>query len=212
MSNNEKAVEAAKIAEEALKKVREAEEALEAAKAEAKMATEEAKLAGKKETSEKEPLITDIEEISEEVVAEKVVATDGGENLASKKLILDFLQKKAWDLRKTIKGVVDVRFEDDPPRIVFAVVSSDVTIPRLEHNGVELKSELEIRAAVSANTVALGEDGSEDSSYHRSISGDGAKVLGITEAVGPHSASSKESQERKAYQAWLKRHPGVKRS
>jgi len=239
--SNEEAVKAAKKAEEALNKVREAEAAklqaelaFEAAKLEAKAAAEAAKLAGKKKTEEapatkladppeeavvlekadpreifenNEPLITDIEEVPEDKdVVEASKETSG----ADKKLVLAFLQKKSWDLRKTIPGVVDIRFEDDPPRVIFAAASSEVKIPELEYNGVKIDSELEVRAATKTGTVSVGEDGSEDGAYHRSISGEGAKVLGVTEAMGPHS--SKEAKQRAAYEAWLKRHPGIKRS
>lgn len=215
-----------------------AELAFEAAKMEAKVAAEAAKLAGKKKTNmpveesadppkDKEtwvsekidpketleddgPLISDIEAVPEDKAVVEATQEKSSSG-ADKKLILDFLQKKSWDLRRTITGVVDIRFEDEPPRVIFAVVSPEVKIPKLEHNGVEINFELEVRAAVPTGTVSVGEDGTEDTAYHRSISGEGAKVLGVTEAVGPHSASTEAAKQRKAYEDWLKRHPGVKR-
>ena len=200
--SNEKAVEAAKKAEEALKEVQEAEKALAAAKLKAKVAAEEAKMAGKKEIKEekKEPLITEVVEVTESKPSSG----------AGRDLVLDFLQKNAWDLRRTVIGLVDVRFEDDPPRVVCAVVSPEVRLPEFEHKGVKIDCELEVRAAIPAGTVPLGEDGSEDSPYHRSIAGEGAKALGIKDALGPHSATSEGAKKREAYEAWLKRHPGVK--
>jgi hypothetical protein len=233
--SNDKVVEAAKKAEEQLRKTREAEDTLSAArsaaavameevirvgreaeglvtkvkeaqdilatiKLEAKVATEEAKMAGKRE-EKKEPLVTEVVEVSE-------IKPTG----ADKKLVLDFLQKNSWELRKNIKGVTDIRFEDDPPRVVFAVVSPEVKVPApLEHNGVEIAVELEVRAAISTGTIPLGEDGSEGEIFHRSIAGEGAKALGIKDALGPHSATSESVKKREAYEAWIKRHPGVKR-
>jgi hypothetical protein len=221
MSNSDKVSKKAK----ALKKVREAEEALATAKLEARVATEEDEIASKKKAlataklkarvateedeiaSKKKPLISEVVEIAE-VKKETVVGTD-----ADKKQVLDFLQKKAWDLRKAIHGLIDLHYEDDPPRVIASVVSSEVKIPKLEHNGVEIAVEIEVRAAIPAGTVSLGEDGSEDSVYHRSIAGDGAKALGIKDALGPHSVSNGEgANKREAYEAWLKRHRAVKRS
>jgi hypothetical protein len=206
------AKEAAQKAEEALKKVQEAKAALEKAEIAAAEAKAEAKVAGKKsptitfadpevkfeERKEGEP------EITGDVV--KVEAVPG----VTKSMVLDFLQKRAFDLRKTVRGLMDIRFEDDPPRVVFDVVSSEVKIPQLDYNGFTLPTEMVVKAVTgTGTTISVNDnDPEKDEVYQRSIDGAGAKALGITEALGPQSMAA--AKKREALEAFWKRHPAVK--
>lgn len=123
-----------------------------------------------------------------------------------KKLILDYLQKHGWDLRKEIKDVYDVKFEDNPPRVVL-VTLSDMEAPNITHEGVKIPVEVEAKSKIKGEDSAVVTTNEQDDVYHRSISGDAAETLHISEAQGPHS---KENTNTEAYKAWVKRHSAVK--
>lgn len=211
------AAEAASKAEEAIRNAemleKIARDAVDAA-AQAREQAEQAKALAKDATKKKE-VVESIKKVSKAAESQTV----------DRKFILDYLQKNAWDLQKRLDNVYDIRFEDDPPRVVMEVVPGpngpeSIQKPKLMHNGVEIEVELEFRTPGPV-TVAENEEGKTivtqdeqpdkeaDEVYHRSITGQGAKALGVTEALGPHSMD-KAAKQREAYQAWLKRHPGVK--
>jgi hypothetical protein len=225
MSNegtNQNAAEAAKKAEEAIHKAealektaREATSAAAQAREEAEGAKELAKNLSKKKKDRAEEAATS---------AKKAKNLSQNGQVVDKKFVLSYLQKNAFDLRRQIKNVCDIRFEDDPPRVIIEVLPSpsgiNVKAPELNYNGVKLDVEMKIKKPVSVmvgkdedekNTIIKeGEqEQSEDETYHRSITGKSAEVLGITEALGPHSLD-KAPKQREAYEAWLKRHPSIK--
>ena len=107
------------------------------------------------------------------------------ENSADKKTILDFLQKKSWDVRKNNSNIIDLRFEDNPPRIIVSTARDEEF--NFEHNGKQLLTETE----VNLNLMTSEE----------------MEVLEIKEVTRPNSASAKNS---KAYEDFLKRHKAVK--
>jgi len=195
---SKKSVEAARKAEEALRNAERLEKEAIEARAVAEKAMKEAKQSGKSKKNEKS-------------------------NSLNRKFVLDYLQKNAWDLHKQLNNVNDIRFEDNPPRVVMVVVpgpNGTGEPPSLVHNGVEIPVELEVK---TPSTVMVGEningknsiitedkvEKDDDEVYYRSVTGKAAETLGIKEAIGPHSVD-KNSKQRKAYAAWVKRHSGVK--
>jgi hypothetical protein len=216
------AVDAAKKAEEAIRNAemlekiaRDATQAAAQAREEAEQAKEQAKLATKKK---KEEIVESVKKVSEAVQKNKAV---------DRKFVLDYLQKHAWDLHRTLDNVFDIRFEDEPPRVVMVVVPGPdgpdaIELPKLMHNGTEVPVELELKkpAAVmvgenvmeeTENAIITQDEDPKDKDevYHRSITGQAAKTLGVKEALGPHSMDQ-AAKKREAYEAWLKRHPSVK--
>jgi len=217
------AADVAKRAEDAIRNAemlemiaRDAAHAAAQAREEAEQAKDLAKNTSKKKKKAQEALDS----------IQKAKSLKDKDSGADKKFILDYLQKNSWDLRRQIPNLYDIRFEDDPPRVVIEAVPGPggpnaVKVPELIHNGVKLEVELRIK---KPNAVMLGEGANsetntiitedakpeeEGGTYHRSISGEGAKVLGITEALGPHSLDT-ASKNRESYAAWLKRHPSIK--
>ena len=207
------AADAANQAEEAIKTAemleKIAKDAVDAA-AQAREEAEQAKKLAKKATKKSK--------------TEKVISTD---DQVDRKFILNYLQSHSLNLFKKIGNLHDVRFEDDPARIVMVVVpgpSGVVEIPKLIHENIEIPVEVEEKRPSSVTLVANtldnesaivsdneNEKPEEDETYHRSIEGKAAEVLGITEALGPHSANNPPlAKNSEAYEAWLKRHPAVK--
>jgi hypothetical protein len=209
------AAEAAKKAEEAIRNAELLEQIARDAVNAAAQAREEAEQAKSlaKATSKKK---------------NKVETTKSKDDLTKspvdKKFILDYIQNNALDLYGKMNNLLDIRFEDDPPRVVMVVMpvpgGLSTKAPELVHNGVKLEVEVEFRKPTS---VMLGENEStensiitedensknEDEIYHRSITGKAAEILGITEALGPHSLD-KAAKQRESYEAWVKRHPAIK--
>ena len=207
------AAQAAKKAEEAIRNAEMLEKIARDAVEEATRAREEAEQA--KALAKKS---SKVEKVVEMAASTEMVVVD-------KKFILDYLQKNAWDLHKKLNNVYDIRFEDDPPRVVVVAVPGPngpdaVEKPKLIHNGVEIPVEMEMkkpspvvmREDEEGNAVVTQDEQTDpgaDEVYHRHVTGKAAEVLGIGEALGPHSTEN-AAKQREAYQAWLKRHPGVK--
>lgn len=105
---------------------------------------------------------------------------------ADKKVVLDFLQKKSWDLRKSNSNIADIRFEDDPPRVVITAVNEDEEF-NLEHNGLAIEVEVE----KATNAI---------------MTDDEMKNLSINETP-PNLTHVKKT---KAFEAFQKRHKMVK--
>ncbi len=216
------AAEAAKQAEEAIRNAemlekiaRDAAEAAAQAREEAEQAKQTAKESAKQKGKAKKA--------AESIKKAAELAQQGQE--VDKSFVLSYLQKHAWDLHKKLDSVRDIRFEDDPPRVVLTVVPGPNGVgeaPTLLHSGVQIPVELEVK---KPSTVMVGENvmddtenaiitedekpQAEDEVFHRSITGQAAKTLGVKEALGPHSMD-KAAKQREAYAAWLKRHPAVK--
>lgn len=218
------AAEAAKKAEEAIRNAEMLEKIARDAANAAAQAREEAEQAKglAKEASKKTKATKAAESVKKAAsLAQKDQSVD-------RKFVLDYLQKKAWDLHKQLDNIHDIRFEDDPPRVVMVVVPGPegveaLSAPKLVHNGVEIPVELEVKKPASvmvgenvmddAQNAIITEDekpaSEDDEVFHRSITGQAAKTLGVKEALGPHSMDQ-AAKQREAYAAWLKRHPGVK--
>lgn len=218
------AAEAAKKAEEAIRNAEMLEKIARDAANAAAQAREEAEQAKglAKESSKKKKAQKAVE------LVKKVADLAQKDQAVNKKFVLDYLQKNAWDLHKKLNNVHDIRFEDDPPRVVMVVVPGPegvegIEVPKLIHNGVEVPVELEAKRPTSVmvgenitgdqeNAIITEDEKSkndDDEVFHRSITGQAAKTLGVKEALGPHSMD-KAAKQREAYAAWLKRHPSVK--
>jgi len=217
------AAQAAKKAEEAIRNAEMLESIARDAAGAAAQAREEAEQAKgwAKESSKKKKVQKAVESVK------KAASLAQKDQTISKEFVLNYLQKNSLDLYKKIDGVRDIRFENDPPRIVMVVIPGPNGIeametPTLIHNGVELTVELEAKkpsSVIVGENVTENKDSAiitedekfrgEDEVFHRSITGQAAKTLGVTEALGPHSMDT-AAKHRKAYEAWLKRHPIVK--
>lgn len=125
------------------------------------------------------------EQILERLNLDEKSKSKSKENSADKKTILDFLQKKSWDVRKNNSNIIDLRFEDDPPRIIVSTARDEEF--NFEHNGKQLLTETEVNLNV--------------------MTSEEMEVLEIKEVTRPNSASAKNS---KAYEDFLKRHKAVK--
>lgn len=209
------ATEAAKKAEEAIRNAEMLEEIARdaiGAAAQAREEAEQAKFMAKTVSKKRKEADESVKKVASVVQKNKIV---------DKKFVLDYLQQHAWDLHNKLDNVFDIRFEDDPPRIVMVVVPGPGGIdamesPQLIHNGIKLPVELKAKnlgSVMVGKNITTGEivtedetqDETKDEIYHRSITGDAAKTLGVTEALGPHSLDN-AAKKREAYEAWLKRH------
>lgn len=153
--------------------------------------------------------------------------------LDMKKTILEFIQEKGFDLRKTIPGLVDVRYEGGPDRVVLTMPKL-VKAPELKHNDVLLPVEVEVFDAAEPKVeekapeeikpilmVDRGEGAEpeveemedKDDVFHREFSKQAAEMYRIKEAVGPHTTADQkdvDENKAKAVEAWKQRHSRVK--
>ena len=74
---------------------------------------------------------------------------------------------------------------------------------------MEIAVELDVKTPVSTGPLTVTDDAPEGEFYSRSIAGEGAKILGIQEAIGPHTVTEADTK-RAAYDAWVKRNSAVK--
>lgn len=196
------AADAAKLAEE---KIRNAEmlktiaEEANAAAEQAMQEAEEAKKAAKISTKTKASKA----KASVEKASEAKKKMDDNNEWASKSDILSYLQYNKLDLMRTTE-IKDLRLEEDPDRLVMVVYDENSFIPDLMAGGKKIRVETELE---SKDMIVITEP-KEDEVFHKPLGTEAERALGISEAVGPHSKD--QGKNKKAYDAWLKRHAGVK--
>lgn len=130
------------------------------------------------------------------------------ENQDVKKLILDYLQLHTWDLKSQIAELNELKFEDDPPRLVLCMVREVDDLPKIEFMGRSLPVEIKI----TGEPVVMKQDGEEMPSpeKHPTVKDDGLyhhNIDGSSEALGPFTKSGIKNE--KAMEEWKKRWPGV---
>jgi len=133
------------------------------------------------------------------------------ENQDVKKLILDYLQLHAWDLTSKIAELNELKFEEDPPRLVLCMTREVDDLPKIEFMGQPIP--VEIR--VTGEPVVLTHDKEQlpTPEKHPTVKEDGLyhhNVEGSEEALGPFpKAGNKNERVSKAMEEWKKRWPGV---
>jgi hypothetical protein len=147
-----------------------------------------------------------------ERVTRKDMTNDKRKNISDgEKFVLRYLQNHALDLRRKI-NVADVRYESNPPRVVLVMNGpKDIKKPQIVYEGKKIEVELEFVQPTEMNIPLGSTTTNPDSTYHREFGGDSSKVLGISEAIGPHSAEKPPIKNLKAYNAWLDRHLIIKK-
>ena len=138
-----------------------------------------------------------------------------------KKLVLDYLQENALDLRRKFPTLIEASLGEEPARLILTF-ASDQPAPTVEDLKETFAFPVDIGTRESKavvvtdnvedttdheNVVAVETKSEEDEIYHRTINDDGARILGVKEAVGPHSV---KPVDRDALEQWKKRHSGVK--
>ena len=124
----------------------------------------------------------------------------------SKKEILSYLQKNALELRKKFPTLVNARFEDDPPRMVLEFDSKP---PPTDKFVKTFNFQVEVVTINKAdNKKVAGENPNLAAWKERHKDAIAEPVFdGAEESVNP---SSKNAKTVGAYEAWKKRHSGVK--
>jgi hypothetical protein len=64
------------------------------------------------------------------------------ENKDTKKTILSFLQNNALDLYKKYPGLLNAKYEENPPRLLMFMTKQPTDLLKFEHNGVEIIPEV----------------------------------------------------------------------
>jgi hypothetical protein len=129
-----------------------------------------------------------------------------------KKLVLDYLQLHKLDLISQIASLNEVKFEDNPPRIVLCLARETDDLPEIKFMGKLLP----VEKVVTGEPVVLKHDKEqlpmpEKSStakddglfHHNDIEGH--------EAISPFSEpENTDDKTKKAFEEWKKRWPSVK--
>lgn len=124
-----------------------------------------------------------------------------------KKIILDFLQNKSYETIKKNTGVFDLKYIDNPDRILVTCSDKNI-LTELEYKGTNLPleyNEIDQKAIVikdNKKTVGVTEVEKKDEVFHREIGEEAAKSLSISEAIGPQS----KTDNKEAFKSWKKRH------
>ena len=117
-----------------------------------------------------------------------------------KEVILDYIQNNDISIR-TKWGVLNTRFEDNPPRLVLTT-SSLTKPPEIMYEGLNIPVELE--DPNTPNMQITKADPNEK--FHKELSTEAQKALGISETISPQLINEDNVKDLDAFRKWKERY------
>jgi hypothetical protein len=127
-----------------------------------------------------------------------------------KETILSYLQENALSLYRKY-GLLDARFEDNPPRIVLES-DRNMEAPKLAHNGKDLPVEVVVVDIREKPIKPLASTANQPLENWKKRHGKATNIDTVLNSEqNPDTSSKKDAQNPSAYEAWVRRHSAVKR-
>lgn len=151
-------------------------------------------------------------------------------------IIVEFLQQKALHLYQTTPGLLEVRYAEDPDRIIMTFSKNPEKEFKLTHKGKEIKTEIEVKSTSETISVSGQKDGKpviekvepiqdrkiQDENTPKTqgdpipesvpdfLTKEQQRSLGINEVLKPPFENAK-APNKSSFEKWQDRHKAIKR-